>query len=177
MIFFKKIFRRKKTLVDQIREAGGKVGENVQIFSAKIDMRWSFLLTIGNNVVISQARILLHDGSTRLFCNNHSYVAAVNIGNNVFIGADSIVLPGTTVGNNVVVGAGTIVSKDIPDNSVVVGNPMRIIGTYENFKHKYYDLYKKSNVIEKGFDGLTEKDKQEIIERIASSNDNCSFVI
>lgn len=179
MNLFSKIFRRKKekTIVEQIREMGGHVGDNVQIFSAKIDIRWSFLLSIGNNVVISQARILLHDGSTRLFCDNHSYINSVTIGDNVFIGVDAIVLPGKHIGNNVVVGAGTVVSKDIPDNSVVVGNPMRIVGTYEDFRNKYIDIYKKSHIIQKGFESLSEEDKQTIIEEIANSNKKGGFVI
>ena len=173
---FKKILR-KKTIVEEIRENGGKVGNNVRIFSAKIDIRWSFLLTIGNDVVISQARILLHDGSTRLFCGGHSYVNTVTIGNNVFIGIDSIILPGRRIGNNVIIGAGTIVSKDVPDNSVVVGNPMRIVGTFEDFKKKYVELYSESNIIEKGYEKLSKKDKETILEEIIKSNGRGGFVV
>ena len=49
------------------------------------------------------------------------------IGNQTFIGANSIVLPGIKVGNNCIVGSGSVVTKDVPDNSVAVGNPARII--------------------------------------------------
>ncbi|KAJ2359434.1 hypothetical protein GGF43_000053 [Coemansia sp. RSA 2618] len=51
----------------------------------------------------------------------------IKIGNNVWIGGGAIILPGVTIGNNVTVGAGSVVSKDVPDNVVVVGNPARIV--------------------------------------------------
>ena len=49
------------------------------------------------------------------------------IGDNVYIAANATVIGGVNIGNNVIVGAGSVVIKDIPDNSVVVGNPARII--------------------------------------------------
>lgn len=51
----------------------------------------------------------------------------VKIGNNVWFGGNCVVLPGVTIGDNVVVGAGSVVTKDIPDNAVVGGNPAKII--------------------------------------------------
>lgn len=53
----------------------------------------------------------------------------ISIGNNVWIADNAVILSGVTVGDNVVIGAGAIVSKDIPDNSVVVGNPATVIKT------------------------------------------------
>ncbi|MCI8465610.1 MAG: sugar O-acetyltransferase [Lachnospiraceae bacterium] len=64
------------------------------------------------------------DGSFE-FCKTQT--APVVIGNNVWIGGGSILLPGVTVGDNVVIGAGSIVTKDIPDNCVACGNPCRVI--------------------------------------------------
>lgn len=51
----------------------------------------------------------------------------VIIGDNVWIGGKSIILPGVTVGNNVVVGAGSVVTRDVPDNVLIAGNPARVI--------------------------------------------------
>lgn len=55
------------------------------------------------------------------------YGKPIKIGNNCWLGAGAIVLPGVTIGHNVVVGAGAVVTKDVPDNVVVAGNPARII--------------------------------------------------
>lgn len=64
------------------------------------------------------------DGSFS-FCK--TVTAPVTIGNYVWIGGGAIILPGVTIGDNVVIGAGSIVTKDIPSNSVAVGNPCQVI--------------------------------------------------
>lgn len=58
----------------------------------------------------------------------------VHIGNNVFIGARSIILYNVNIGNNVIIGAGSVVTKDIPDNSVVAGIPARFIKTFDEYE-------------------------------------------
>ena len=128
---------------ERLRAAGAKVGENVHIFTKKIDLNHAFLLQIGNNVTISDARILLHDASTKLALG-FSRVGRVVIGDNVFIGADAIILPNVSIGSNVIIGAGTIVSKDIPDNSVCIGAPCRVIEAYSDYIERMrFELNKK----------------------------------
>ena len=88
-----------------------------------IDPSHCWHITIGNNVTLApRVYILAHDASTKVFLD-YTKVADVKIGNNVFLGAGTIVLPGVTIGNNVVVGAGSVVARDIPDNVVAVGCP------------------------------------------------------
>ena len=55
------------------------------------------------------------------------YAKPIKVGDNVWIGGNVVVLPGVTIGNNCVIGAGSIVVKDIPDNSIAVGNPCKVI--------------------------------------------------
>lgn len=59
------------------------------------------------------------------------------IGDNVFIGANVVIFGDIKIGNNVTIGAGAVVNKDVPDNAVVVGNPMRIISTTDGYKGVY----------------------------------------
>ena len=64
---------------------------------------------------------------------NYTKIGRVNIGNNVFIGAESVVLPNVTIGDNVVIGANSTVTKDIPSNSVYAGNPAKFICTIDEY--------------------------------------------
>lgn len=92
-----------------------------------IDPSHCWHITIGDNVTLApRVHILAHDASTKVFLG-YTRVENTRIGNNVFIGAGAIILPGVTIGNNVVIGAGSVVSQDIPDDSVAVGNPARIV--------------------------------------------------
>ncbi len=92
-----------------------------------IDGSHSFHIEIGDNVSLApNVHILAHDASTWWFLE-YTRVSNVKIGNMVFIGAGSIILPGVTIGNNVIVGAGSIVTKSIPENCVYAGNPAKFI--------------------------------------------------
>jgi acetyltransferase-like isoleucine patch superfamily enzyme len=51
----------------------------------------------------------------------------IRVGNNVWIGMNSVVLPGVTIGSNVIVGANSVVKKDIPDNCIAIGNPCQVV--------------------------------------------------
>lgn len=59
--------------------------------------------------------------------SGEEYAKPVSIGNDVWIGAGVSILPGVKIGNNCVIGAGSVVNKDIPDNSLAVGNPCKVI--------------------------------------------------
>lgn len=66
------------------------------------------------------------------------YNVPVHIGNNVWIGANSVILPGVTIGDNTVIGAGSVVTKDIPANVVAVGNPCRVLRPIGERDREFY---------------------------------------
>lgn len=111
-------------VISKLRKRGVSVGDNVDIIDSFIDVCHGHLITIGNNVTITGARILAHDASTKKHLG-YSKIGLVTIGDNVFIGNGAIILPGTTIGNNVVIGAGAVIASDVPDDSVMIGNPAR----------------------------------------------------
>ena len=122
------------------RRRGVTVGEDCRIYSRNFGTE-PFLITIGDRVTLTSGVYLLtHDGSTGLVKdeNGRRYqrFLPVSIGNDVFVGVNSIIMPGVSIGNNVVVGAGSVVTKDVPDNSVVAGNPAKHITSFEKFKSR-----------------------------------------
>jgi|TARA_B100001971_G_C18110042_1_gene493671 maltose O-acetyltransferase len=116
-----------------LRFLGAKIGKNVIIYTSimNIDKYYADLITIGDNVNLTRGSIVLcHDIASEYFEKfgiNKPKTNKVKIGNNVFIGMNTIILPGVTIGNNVIIGAGSIVTKDFPDNVVAAGNPAKII--------------------------------------------------
>lgn len=74
------------------------------------------------------------------------YAYPITVGDNVWIGAGVQVMPGVTIGSNVVIGGGSVVAKDIPDNSVAVGNPCRVLREITDAdRHTCYDWNKKES--------------------------------
>ncbi len=98
-------------------------------------------VTIGDNVMMAPNVSLygaghpIHPDARN---SGYEYGAPITIGNNVWIGGSSCVLPGVTIGNNVVIGAGSVVTKDIPDNVIAAGNPCRVIREITEEDKKYY---------------------------------------
>ena len=90
---------------------------------------------IGPNVVIATAG---HPVAPELRRKVAQFNIPVRIGNNVWIGAGAIILPGVTIGDNSVIGAGSIVTKDIPHDVVAVGNPCRILREISERDREYY---------------------------------------
>lgn len=122
---------------EKLIKMGLKVGHNFKRLNGVIlDPAHCWLITIGDNVTIApRVHILAHDASTKEFLN-YTKIGRVNIGNNVFIGAESVVLPNVTIGDSVVIGANSTVTKDIPSNSVYAGNPAKFICTIEEYIEK-----------------------------------------
>lgn len=107
-------------------------------YNNKIDVGTNIMLkvcitngvTVGKGVIINQLSSIGHDVCIEDFveiCPNVAISGNCNIGYGSFIGTGAIILPKVIIGNNVTVGAGAVVSSDLPDNSVAVGIPAKII--------------------------------------------------
>lgn len=96
---------------------------------------------IGNNVMLGPNVTLsagTHPIHPELRSKNAQYNVSIQIGNNVWIGANSVVLPGVTIGDNTVIGAGSVVTRDIPANVVAVGMPCRVMREINDRDMTYY---------------------------------------
>ena len=89
----------------------------------------------GPNTVIATAG---HPINPELRAKVTQYNAEVHIGNNVWLGAGVIVMPGVTIGDNSVIGAGSVVTRDIPSNVVAFGNPCKVFREIGEKDRKYY---------------------------------------
>lgn len=98
---------------------------------------------IAPNVSIYTAGHPIHPDSRN---SGYEYGIPVTIGNNVWIGGNSVILPGVTIGDNVVIGAGSVVTKDIPDNMIAAGNPCKLIREITEADRDYYYKNKKFDV-------------------------------
>ena len=122
---------------EKLISMGLKVGTNFnRLNSVILDPSHCWLIEIGDNVTMApRVHVLCHDASTKRFLN-YTKIGRVTIGNNVFIGAESVILPGVTIGNNVIVGANSTVTHDIPGNTVVAGTPAKLICTLDDYLNK-----------------------------------------
>jgi acetyltransferase-like isoleucine patch superfamily enzyme len=117
---------------------GVKFGKNVRITGKPIFGSEPYLIEIGDDVTITNGVVFhTHDGGVGIFRKEYpgiNVLGKICVGNNVFIGSNSIILPNVTIGDNVVIGSGSIVSRSIVSNSLAVGTPAKVIKTIEEYK-------------------------------------------
>jgi acetyltransferase-like isoleucine patch superfamily enzyme len=112
------------------RKQGMKIG--VKCFINNVNFSTEpYLIEIGDHVAIAAGTdFITHDGAIWCFRNeieNADVFGKIKIGNNVFIGNNCTILPNTVIGDNCIVGAGSIVRGQFPENSVIVGNPAKVL--------------------------------------------------
>lgn len=155
--FFPKRFKKKQ--IEFLKKLGvviNGIPDNIDR-SVYFDPTDFSKITIGSGVVISREVLLLtHDHSIANGLKSIKkpfwgksiiskdggaaiYVLPIAIGDNSFIGARVTLLPGTFIGKNCIIGAGSVVKGNIPDNSIVIGNPARIIANTKEWATKKYE--------------------------------------
>lgn len=149
-----------KSYIEYLRKKGAEVGEDVTIYSPNktyIDEQFPFMLSIGDHVNITTGcHILNHDYSwavgKRKFGQVFGGVGEVCIGNNVFIGVNSVILMNTHIGDNVIIGAGSVVKGLIPSNTVVAGVPAKPICSLDDYwKNRENSQYEEAVNIVKNY--------------------------
>ena len=116
--------------IKYLRKQGIKIGQNCFIISMSFDTE-PYLIEIGDHVGIAGGTdFITHDGAIWCFREelpNTDIFGKIKIGNNVCIGVNCTILPNTIIGDNCIVGAGSVVRGKFPDNSVIIGNPAKVI--------------------------------------------------
>jgi len=122
------------------------VGKNFKMLEeCIIDDSHCWHIEIGDDVTLApRVHILAHDASTKTHLN-YTKIRNVFIGNRVFIGAGSIVLPGSKIGDDVIIGAGSVVKGVVPNDSVFAGNPAKFICSTTVYMEKNKDKMKPEN--------------------------------
>jgi acetyltransferase-like isoleucine patch superfamily enzyme len=120
------------------------IGSNVYYYS-RIFPSDPKLLKLGDNVVIcTDVRFVGHDRVDIMLSGMYGakytkFYEPIEVGSNVFIGSDTVILPGVKIGDNTVIGAGAVVTKDLPSGYLWGGVPARSIGVFRDFVDKRKD--------------------------------------
>lgn len=137
-----------------LKMEGFEIGEHTIFYgpnNQNIDRQRPWMLKIGDYCKITNGcTILTHDYSRSVIRRYDGQIigeaGTTEIGNNVFVGVNSIILMGTHIGDNVIVGAGSVVSGHIPSNVVVAGNPAKIIRSLDD-----HIIRRKTRTIDEAF--------------------------
>lgn len=119
---------------------------------------WSsepYLITVGSHCQLTTCRIFTHGGGqvVRHLDPKFDVFGKVVIGDYVYIGSNALIMPGVTIGDHVLVAAGSVVTKSIPPEVVVAGNPAKILCTID----EYYKRNIKYNTKTKGLNSIEKK--------------------
>ena len=151
-----------------IKRILGKTGENINI-ETPFQCDYGYNIEVGENFFANYNLIILDVAKVRIGDNaqiapnvaiytaghpihpesrnsGYEYGIDVTIGDNVWIGGNTCIMPGVTIGNNVVIGGGSVVTKDIPDNMIAVGNPCKVVREITEADRDYYFRDRKFDV-------------------------------
>lgn len=135
-------YMRKKNPIEYARKIGVQIGNDCRLIGSPDWGSEPWLISVGNHTEVScNVAFITHDGATWCFRNQERYkhtvkFGRINIGDNCFIGARSIILPGVTIGNNSIIAAGAVVNKDVPSGEVWGGIPAKYIMTTMEYAEK-----------------------------------------
>lgn len=120
------------------RSIGVKIGDGCRLINVDFGSE-PWLVSLGSRVSASDTQFITHDGGVWVFREEFpelDVLAPIAVGDNVFIGSRTILLPGAVVGNDVVIGAGSVVRGSIEPSTVVAGVPARKICTLQDYRNR-----------------------------------------
>ena len=127
------------------KKQGLSIGNNCEVYYSASFGSEPYLVSIGNHVRINaNVTFVTHDGGVwvlreYLTCQDSDKIdifKPIHVGNNVHIGTGATIMPGVTLGDNVIIGCNAVVTKSIPNNSIAVGVPARVIETIDEYAEK-----------------------------------------
>ena len=164
--------KKKEKFLNSLIDKGLQLGKNVYIVSDYFfDPSHCFLISIGDNCTIApNVRLIAHDASTFKLLG-YTKIGKIDIKENCFIGDSTIVLPNIKIGPNSIVGSGSVVTKDVPPNTIVAGNPAKAITTVEKYMRKIEAASQSKEVFGEDYfiENLDEEKRKEIIKSIGDS--------
>lgn len=169
MKIIKLLFMKVLQITDPLKYVdlcGVKRGKNLHVYGKVSFGTEPWIIQLGDNVhLTNDIKFITHDGGTLLFRESVpdlEITKPITIGNNVYIGVNTIILPGVQIGDNVIVGAGSVVSKDLKSNGVYAGNPAKYIKSMEAYFDKiqneslhlgHLSAKKKNKALKEYYDG------------------------
>lgn len=136
----------RKYKINKLRKKGLKIHSDCRITGKVGFGSEPYLISIGKRVTLTDGvQFITHDGGTwvfrnRLDCREINRYGKIEVFDNCFIGFRSIILPGVKIGPNSVVAAGSVVTKNVPPDTIVGGNPAKPISNLEEYIKKSRDL-------------------------------------
>jgi len=166
--------------LERLKGRGLKVGVNFNMQKDVIlDDSHCWLIEIGDNVTMApRVHVLCHDASTKQHLG-YTIIGKVSIGDNVFIGANSTIMPTVNIGSNSVIGANSLITKDVEENTVVYGSPAKFVCTTEEYISNNKDSMKISPIFDESYTlrkNVDDPKKQEMIELINNSKTKKGFI-
>ncbi len=131
---------RGEQTLSRLRRAGLQAGTLQLGAEGAIDPRFAWAIEIGpQSIIASGVRIVAHDAAVKRL-TGYTEVRPVKIGSRCYIGAATIVLPGSVIGDDAVIGAGSVVRGEIPAGAVAAGCPARVVGDVDALRERHTQL-------------------------------------